>query len=301
MFTQNFNTYYSLRITRIITFTCRSMQKTCLMHTFIYDFMYAKNKNFQSVLLLIARIWPECLFIKSNAGAYANPILLVIVHLTRSHIINKSQADKSQELVIFVRLCNWHTQNISNASALYSGLHSKLSGIKSLFIFNPFEFRLNDSALQYLNAFKLLCKYEGWNWSLNVFIMQYIKNLLEKWTIKQHDNEIGDELVAFYLLLQSNLLASMCPLNEVTYVTDCIKSFLFFIKESNIKMSSHFMQVSMIDCLLLLAPYDPPLCFRDMQSWLKINQNQVPLELKTRIKIVFDSYAHKIPDIVISL
>ncbi len=277
------------------------MQQSNLMHTFIYDLLFSAKitKKLFSIILLIARIWPECLFIKPNTTTNTNPILRVIIYVTRIHLIN-AKAGSTQELFVFERLCNWNMQSMNRASDLYSSLNARLCASKSLFIYNPFEFKLNDTAFQCLNAFKLLCKHEGWDWSLNVFIMQYIKDHLEKWTLKQQEADCNDDLTSFYLILQSHLLAHMCPLSEVTlYVVDCIKSFSFFIKKSNLKMSSHFIQLAIIDCLLLLVPYDPCLCFNEIQIWFKLRCTQVPLELKTRLKLVYDSYKCKLPDSIL--
>ena len=63
--------------------------------------------------------------------------------------------------LLFERLCNWKLK-FASASEIYSYMLPKLNTTE---LFNdPNNSKFSSKAIEFLLAYQLLCKFEGWNW-----------------------------------------------------------------------------------------------------------------------------------------
>ena len=306
-----------MRIIRLICFLCRSNKDLKLLLSIVYDIIYSKTQNFHIILSVIARICPTLLQLPVDDTDDRNPILLVVMYLTRNEFINldfrlkmsKISGDENQwklHLSLFERLCNWKF-NFSSSSEMFSHL---LPTLKANVIFDDSyqEYKFSSKANEYLLAFQLMCKFEGWKWTLDVFIKQFIQELLAPWASSKGnqnklDSKIDDNLISFVFYLQANLVALLCPHDERHQAIDIIKASALFIKEYNFDYCSLVIQCKIIEGLLLLAPRDPTLVFTEIQHWLKPSNiainNSLPESLKTKIRSVFNMLKPKLPNYMI--
>jgi hypothetical protein len=100
------------------------------------------------------------------------------------------------------------------------------------------EFKLNDLAFEYLNGFKLICVHAGWDWTRTRFLKELLGVQLDELhqasSLKPDHSASSTvsfrrlELMAFYYLLQANLVAHLCPKTTQTphaIVHEIIKTF----------------------------------------------------------------------------
>ena len=290
------------------------------MLTIIYDIIYSKAQNFYLIFSIFARIWSKCLeYPPFEEAENTEPIKFVIMYLTRIEIINLDSKQKMQKqsggennwklyTLLFERLCNWKYK-MSSSSEVYSYLLPTLNP-NCIFEDTFGEYKFTNKANEYLLAFQLLCKFEGWNWTVDVFIKQFIGIILSKWANSKTktecadvDLQVNDNIVAFFIYLQASLIATLCPLDERLQAVEAIKSFALFIKDHNFAYCSLVIQCKIIECLLLLVPRDPVLSFTEIQQWLKPNNVQInksiPESLKIKIKNVYNLFKPKLPNYMI--
>jgi hypothetical protein len=310
LLTNSFNDFNNSRISRLICFLCCSTKDMKLILTIIYDIIYSKTRNFPLIFSIFARIWPTCLEYQEDE---IKPIIFAIMYLTRIEIINLEIQQKQQHnktrggeetrwkyfIILYERLCNWRVK-FSSSSEVYSYL---LPTLKSNSIFENDQ-QLSNKATEYLMAYQLLCKYEGWKWTVDVFIKQFIGDILSKWADEKQNAgksegfQVDDNIVAFNLYLQGHLIALLCPHEERQQAVDAIKTFSFFIKEHNFTFCSLLIQCTAIECLLLLVPRDPVLCFTEIQMWLKPNKI-IPELLKVKIRSTYNIFKNRLPSYMI--
>ena len=97
------------------------------------------------------------------------------------------------------------------------------------------EFKLNRLLFEYLQAIKLICVNEGWQWTLDIFLTQHIRKALDECTeittasttIENSMSSLkATQLLAFYLIVQGDIISHMCPKKSTTtQALDAIKSF----------------------------------------------------------------------------
>ena len=290
--------FRNMRIIRVISFLCRSNKDLKLLSTIAYDIIYSKTQNFHLLLMVISRICPELLKLPEGLND-VHPIQLAIMHLTKNEIINLDLKQKTSStsddhqfkfyLTLFERLCNWKS-SFTKSSEIYSYL---MPTIKPNIIFDSFD-QFSSKAVEYLLSFQLMCKYEGWKWTIDVFIKQVVQDILVQ-------ENVDDNIVAFYIYLKANLVALLCPHEESQQAVEVmIKSLAILIKESS---SSSIIQLKIIESLLLLAPRDPLLAFTEIQIWLKPNNfennKKITQSLKSKIGNVYNMLKPKLPNYMI--
>jgi hypothetical protein len=306
LLTNSLNDFRNSKIIRLISFICRSNKDFKLLLTIAYDIVYSKVNNFHLLLVIIARICPTIFELPVNIND-ADPIKMVFMYLTKNEIKNldikykmSKMSDEDNQfkwyLALFERLCNWKS-NLSSSSEIYSHL---MATINSDSLFETL-IKFSSKATEYLLAFQLMCKYEGWQWTHEFLIKQLNEDILTKWALSKENKEeaIDDNLVSFFIYLKANLFALLCPREETEQITEVMKSFSIYLKESNLSI----IQFKTVESLLLLAPRDPILAFTEIQHWLKPsnieNNKNLPESLKTKIKSVYTMLKPKLPSYVI--
>lgn len=84
---------------------------------------------------------------------------------------------------------------------------------------------------EYIQAFKLLCINEGWDWTINVFLKEFVYKSLEQHTETSSSTDLelkmrSQRFLAFYLYTQAYTLSFMCPKKDaISKSTDAIKSY----------------------------------------------------------------------------
>ncbi len=261
----DFNEFYNLRLARLISFLCKSNQKSDFLKCLIYDLIATKNSTipnkFHEIIILFIRIWSEPfvwplnLTLLSNSlieldfemAPVKNPVLCVIIFIVKTFIASKKTAEKSDPSDYFLHivetLCNWVT-NYNDANELINyfsenlTLESNLVQEDELFLLNDQELKLTQCFFEYLNAMKLICAYQGWKWTSECFLNNYLKHQLKETLKKSECNLTETEekkkssfLAAFYLLAQGHLIGALCSKEDST-VLETIRAYGLLLQDS---------------------------------------------------------------------
>jgi len=283
--------------------------RSSVLRTVIFDIMFTKARNFYLLIVLIGRIWPECLELKKKDDDYElNPVLTAVVYLCKNQIIldeTNKKLNWNYLLPAMEELCSWRI-HIGSSSEIFSYLQKHLLQLDDVFVNNESELKLSHQAFNFLSAFKLICTHEGWKWSSGVFISQFIQAILAKWTEHRQKatssddtDTISDDIAAFFLFLQGNIVAHLCPLEEKYLAIESIKSFLLFIKSENSNLFSFLVECAVVKALLLLVPFDPTMCFSQIQIWFRKNEKKMAVSLRDEVKLVYKLYKTRLPNYIV--
>ena len=159
---------------------------------------------------------------------------------------------------------------------------------------------------EYMQSYNLLCINEGWEWTVDLFLNDFIKKAIEECTlnIKTTDdfdfNLKSDKLIAFYLLVQGNIISHMCPKNSSDTAMEALLSFQLLLEKNDTTCSgNHLIEFICVQNLILLAPFNPIQVFTCIQDWLEKYKNaktfKLPLSLQTKIKYSYEFYKKRLP------
>jgi len=163
-----------------------------------------------------------------------------------------------------------------------------------------------------MQAIKLICVNEGWQWTLGTFLTQHVRKALDECTqmttaSATNENSLStfkaNQLLAFYLMLQGEIISHMCPKKSTTsQALDAIKSFGMLLKNSSSKKESLIVEYALIRSLTLLSPFNPTECLTQIQIWLTLYKNtyknetlKLPKNLELNIQYIFNFFKDKLP------
>lgn len=191
---------------------------------------------------------------------------------------------------------------------------NKLSQSDEVLIMDEKELKLTALMFEYLQSFKLLCINEGWEWTCDTFLKNYIKKALEDATniIETSKVELtrnkAKKLIAFYLLVQGSITSHMCPQAHSNTAFKVMHSFeLLLKKEEASYVEDYFIECASIENLLLLAPFDPVRALSNINEWLikcknlKSEAFRVPSSLQQKVKATYEFYKKHLPSNFVNL
>lgn len=162
----------------------------------------------------------------------------------------------------------------------------------------------------YLQGFRLICINEGFEWSLDNFLKCIIKALDEGGTCVANstgsDVVRAKKLLAFYLLLQGNITAHLCPHNSIETALAIMTSYETILESNGTSacIGDYLIECVSAENLLLLVPFDPVRCLSSVKQWLEKQRfsNQgfnLPESLVGKAKCTYSIYKNKLPDLIV--
>ena len=155
---------------------------------------------------------------------------------------------------------------------------------------------------EYLQAIKLLGINEGWQWTLDTFLAQHLKNALDEYTRLATTSMKANQLLAFFLILQGHLISHLCPKKHMTtQALEAIKSYGLLLKSPQDTKEALIVECAVVESLVLMMPFDPVECVSQIQSWISLYKNKykhaakLPKSVEFNIEYVFNFYKEKLP------
>ena len=183
------------------------------------------------------------------------------------------------------------------------------------------EFKPSLLALEYINAFKLICASESWEWTSNKFVNGFVRSKLAELANQHRLNTASKKIVdlmAFYFMLKAVVVSFVCPREQFLkdVGSDILKSYEHELQNDQIGRYSdndndsyvdveiyillfcfiefRVVQLAIIESLLSLSPFDPQRCMSIIESWIsRLNDNArriLPDLIKTKINVVFTQH-----------
>ncbi|CAF0824915.1 unnamed protein product [Brachionus calyciflorus] len=303
-----FNETFKMRMGRMLCFVCKSKKNTDYLKCFIYDLIVSHESTmpltFQNLILLFARIWPESLtwpcsidelndYDIDNPPEYKNPILFVIIYVLFENIkknnakldqVKREHGTKYSEfssyyIYILETMCNWSIE-YSSIIDIWNFLKFNLNRVfenlepGDFFLSDDKEFRLKNILRQYFEAFKLLCLNEGWQWTKNNFIKDFIKSEVDTCVLKLNEKseDLDSELklkhqISFYNLLVNSVVSLMCSRTDNEFLTDQINKMGSIVNSFENEKVYMIYEISTIESMLYLVSFDPIECFKLIEKW----------------------------------
>ena len=83
---------------------------------------------------------------------------------------------------------------------------------------------------EYVQAFRLLCMHEGWDWTQAVFLNELLNQTMEEITETCSETEESDrrtssqKLMAFVIFVKASILSQLCPKKDESKAIDAVKT-----------------------------------------------------------------------------
>jgi hypothetical protein len=193
--------------------------------------------------------------------------------------------------------------------------------------FKEKELKLTPLMYEYMQAFKMICFNETWEWTLTIFVKEFLKKNFDECTAILSSSSFqitksikAKRILAFYLLLQAQTVSQMCPKVHESYASalNLITQFQLNQMKTNLaitaNLESFLIECIQIECLLYLLRFDANNIFTHIKTWsskyIKNKQNtsslkttnndylnfKIPLSLENEIKFSQNFYKEKIPN-----